>query len=155
MPTNLKPGDRAPAFSAPSYDGSTVKLADFSGSKNVVLFFYSRDNTSGCTREARALRDAAGELEKRSTAIIGVSADGLDSHGRFATNNELTFPLLADTDGRIADAYGVLKDSGRAERATFLIGKDGSLLHVWPKVSITGHAEEIVAKLDELEQGDD
>ena len=150
MPTNLNPGDKAPAFSAPSWDGSTVKLSDFAGDKNIVLFFYSRDNTSGCTREARALRDAATEFEKRSTVVVGVSADGVESHGRFASNNELSFPLLADPDGKIAAAYGVLKGTGRAERATFLIGTDGSLLHVWPKVSITGHADEIIGKLDEL-----
>jgi len=150
MPTTLKPGDKAPAFSAPSWDGTTVKLSGFSGHKSVVLFFYSRDNTSGCTREARALRDAAAELEKRSAVVIGVSADGVESHARFAANNELPFPLLADTDGKIAGAYGVLKDTGRAERATFLIGKDGRLLHVWPRVSITGHADDIIGKLDEL-----
>jgi len=150
MPTNLKPGDKAPAFSAPSWDGSTVKLSDFSGDRHVVLFFYSRDNTSGCTREARALRDAVEKFQKRSAVVVGVSADGVESHERFATNNELSFPLLADPDGKIASAYGVLKDTGRSERATFLIGKDGSLLHVWPKVSITGHADDIVERLDEI-----
>ncbi|MCK4408661.1 MAG: peroxiredoxin [Candidatus Eisenbacteria sp.] len=150
MSTSLKPGDKAPSFSAPSWDGSTVKLSDFSGSKNVVLFFYVRDNTSGCTHEARALRDALGDLTKRSAVIMGVSTDGVESHERFATNNELTFPLLADSDGKIAKAYGVLRKTGRAARATFLIGKDGTILHAWPKVSITGHADEIMARLDEL-----
>ena len=115
-----------------------------------MLFFYVRDNTSGCVREARALRDAVADLEKRSAVVIGVSTDGVESHERFATNNELTFPLLADSDGKIAEAYGVLRETGRAARATFLIGKDGTILHAWPKVSITGHAGEIVAKLDEL-----
>jgi peroxiredoxin Q/BCP len=153
MPTTLKSGDKAPSFSAPSWDGSTVKLSDFAGDRNVVLFFYSRDNTSGCTREARALRDVSDELARRSAVVIGVSADGVESHERFARNNELTFPLLADPDGKVAEAYGVLKGTGRAERATFLIGRDGKLLHVWPKVSITGHADDIVSKLDELTQG--
>ena len=150
MSTAVKPGDKAPSFSARSWDGSTVKLSDFSGSKNVVLFFYVRDNTSGCTREARALRDAVAELQKRSAVVIGVSTDGVESHERFATNNELTFPLLADLDGKTAKAYGVLRETGRAARATFLIGKDGTILHAWPKVSITGHADDIIAKLDEL-----
>ena len=150
MPTSLKPGDKAPSFSAPSWDGSIVKLSDFSGSKNVVLFFYVRDNTSGCIREARALRDAVAELKKRSAVVIGVSTDGVESHGRFAANNELAFPLLADVDGKIAKTYGVLRETGRAARATFLIGKDGTILHAWPKVSITGHANEIIEKLDEL-----
>jgi len=150
MATSLKPGDKAPSFSASSWDGSTVKLSDFSGSSNIVLFFYVRDNTSGCTREARALRDAVAEFEKRSAVVIGVSTDGVESHERFAANNELPFALLADPDGKIAQAYGVLRDSGKAARATFLIGKNGTVLHAWPKVSITGHADEIVAKLDEL-----
>ena len=107
MPTTLKPGDKAPSFSATSWDGSTVKLSDFSGSKNVVLFFYLRDNTSGCIREARSLNDAVGELTKRSAVIIGVSTDGVESHARFAANNELTFPLLADLGGRPAPGYRI------------------------------------------------
>jgi peroxiredoxin Q/BCP len=150
MATTLKPGDKAPAFSAPSWDGSTVRLSDFAGSRNVALFFYVRDNTSGCTRQARALRDAVDELDKRETVVIGVSTDGLESHERFANNNELPFPLLSDADGKIAKAYGVLRDTGRALRSTFLIGKDGAILHVWPKVDITGHAADIIARLDEL-----
>lgn len=150
MPTHLKPGDKAPAVSAPSWDGSTVELSGFAGRSNVVLFFYVRDNTSGCTREARALRDAVDEMADRNTVVIGVSTDGIESHERFATNNELSFPLLADTDGEVAKAFGVLKPTGMAERATFLIGKDGSIAHVWPKVSITGHADDILAKLDGL-----
>lgn len=150
MSTSPKPGDKAPSFSAPSWDGSTVKLSDFSGSKNVVLFFYIRDNTSGCIREARSLNDAVDRLTKRSAVVIGVSTDGVESHERFAANNGLTFPLLADPDGKIAKAYGVLRETGRAARATFLIGRDGTILRTWPKVSITGHADDIVAKLDEL-----
>ncbi len=150
MSTSLKPGDRAPSFSALSWDGSTIDLSDLTGSDNVVLFFYVRDNTSGCIREVRALRDAVAELKKRSAVVVGVSTDGVESHKRFATNNELTFPLLADSDGKIATAYGVLRETGRAGRATFLIGKDGVILHAWPKVSITGHAGDIMAKLDEL-----
>ena len=150
MPTHLKAGDTAPTFAAPSWDGSIVNLADCKGKKSVVLFFYVRDNTSGCTREARAIRDAASKLESRGAAIVGVSTNTVESHARFAQNNELTFPLLADTDGKIAESYGVLRSTGTAERTTFLIGKDGKLLHVWPKVSITGHADDILAKLDEL-----
>ena len=153
MSTSLKPGDKAPSFSATSWDGAAVKLSDFSGAKNVLLFFYVRDNTSGCTREARSLRDAAARFEKRSTVVIGVSADGVESHARFAANNELAFPLLADPDGTIADAYGVLSETGKASRATFLIGRDGKVLHLWPHVSIAGHADDIIAKLDELTQG--
>ncbi|MBN2564171.1 MAG: peroxiredoxin [Candidatus Eisenbacteria bacterium] len=150
MPTHLKPGDDAPSFSAMSWDGSIVSLADYDGKNEVVLFFYVRDNTSGCTREARALRDIAGKLERRGVSIVGASTNTVESHARFAKNNELEFPLLADTDGSIADSYGVLRSTNNAERSTFLIGRDGKLLYVWPKVSITGHADEILAKVDEL-----
>jgi peroxiredoxin Q/BCP len=150
MATNLKPGDKVPSFSASSWDGSIVKLSDFAGDKNVVLFFYIRDNTSGCTREARSLRDSVAEFEKRSTVVIGVSTDGVESHERFASNNELPFPLLADAGGKIAADYGVLNDSGKAARATFLIGKDGKLLHAWPKVNIASHSADVVGKIDEL-----
>lgn len=151
MPTHLSPGDRAPAFSAPTSDGTTIALGDFRGKKNVVLFFYVKDNTPGCTREARAFRDAGPTFEEKNTAVLGVSTNGTESHDRFATNNELVFPLLADTDAEMAKAYGVLKSSGKmAERTTFLIDRDGVVRAVWPKVSITGHTREILGKIDEL-----
>jgi peroxiredoxin Q/BCP len=150
MPTSLKPGDRAPDFSAPSWDGSTVSLSDFKGDRSVALFFYVRDNTTGCTREARALRDAAEGLADSGVAVVGVSTDSVESHERFATNNELGYPLLSDADGKLAKAYGVLTPAGRAERTTFLIGRDGVIHHVWPKVSITGHADDIIARASEL-----
>lgn len=151
MATHLKPGDPAPAFSGATPDGSATSISDLKGKKNLVLFFYVMDNTPGCTREARAFRDAAVEFEKRNTAIVGVSTNSADSHARFAANNELPFPLLADTDAAVAKAYGVLKENGKtAERATFLIDAKGSIRHVWPKVSITGHTAEILAKIEEL-----
>ena len=152
MPTHLSPGDRAPAFSAPTADGSTVALKNFKGKKNLVLFFYVKDNTPGCTREARAFRDAIAAFEDKGTAVLGVSTNSAESHDRFATNNELTFPLLADTDAEIAKAFGVLKSSGKmAERTTFLIDRDGVVRAVWPKVSITGHTGEILGKIEELD----
>jgi peroxiredoxin Q/BCP len=150
MPTHLKPGDAAPSFSATTQDGSRVSLADYKGKKNLVLFFYVKDNTPGCTREARALRDAAERFAKLGTAIVGVSTNSAESHRRFASNNELEFPLLADTDGTIAKAYGVLRPTKMAERTTFLIDEKGKIRHVWPKVEITGHAAEIASKIEEL-----
>jgi peroxiredoxin Q/BCP len=151
MPTHLKPGDRAPDFSAQTGEGSKLSLSDLKGKKNLALFFYVRDNTPGCTREARAFRDAIAEFEGKNTAVVGVSTNGAESHQRFATNNELEFPLLADTDASIAKAFGVLKSSGRmAERATFLIDKEGVVRAVWPKVSITGHTREILGTIEEL-----
>jgi peroxiredoxin Q/BCP len=151
MAAQLKPGDKAPAFSAESIGESTVSLSDFAGKKNVALFFYVRDNTPGCTREARAFRDAEEQLGRRNTVVIGVSTNGLASHERFAANQELEFPLLADTEGKIAEAYGVLrKGAGMATRATFLIDKEGVVRRVWPKVSITGHTNDVIAAIDEL-----
>jgi peroxiredoxin Q/BCP len=151
MPTTLKVGDKAPAFSGAASDGSTVSLSDFRDTKNLVLYFYPMDNTPGCTREARAFRDAAARFGKLETAIVGVSTQGVDSHRRFSANNELPFPLVADTDKRISTAYGVLKDNGKtAERATFLIDRKGRIRGVWPRVSITGHADEILKAVKEL-----
>lgn len=151
MPTHLSPGDRAPAFSATAADGSTVSLSDFKGKRNLALFFYVKDNTPGCTREARAFRDAAAEFDAKNTVVLGVSTNGAESHQRFSTNNELEFPLLADTGAKMAEAFGVLKSSGTmAERATFLIDRDGVVRAVWPRVSITGHTGEILEKIEEL-----
>ena len=151
MATHLKPGDTAPAFSATAPDGSTAAISDFKGKSNLVLFFYVMDNTPGCTREARAFRDAVSEFEERNATIVGVSTNSGESHARFAANNELSFPLLADTDAKIAKAYGALKKNGKtAERTTFLIDKKGTVRHVWPQVSITGHTAEILAKIEEL-----
>jgi peroxiredoxin Q/BCP len=152
MPTHLSPGDRAPAFSAATADGTKVSLSDFKGKRNVALFFYVKDNTPGCTREARAFNDAMKKFDARSTVVLGVSANGAASHQRFATNNELEFPLLVDTDAKMAKSFGVLKSSGKmAERTTFLIDRDGVVRAVWPKVSITGHTGEILAKIEELD----
>jgi peroxiredoxin Q/BCP len=151
MPTTLKPGDRAPAFSGAASDGSTISLRDFRDKKNLVLYFYPMDNTPGCTREARAFRDAADRFKNAGTAIVGVSTQSIDSHKRFSANNELPFPLIADTDKKISSAYGVLKENGKtAERATFLVDKKGKIRRVWPKVSITGHTDDILAAIDEL-----
>jgi len=151
MSTHLEPGAKAPAFSAPAADGTTVKMSDWKGKKNVVLFFYVKDNTPGCTREARAFRDAVERFDEKDTVVLGVGVGSAASHARFAANNELEFPLVVDVDGKIAEKYGVLKSSGKsAERATFLIDPDGKIRHVWPKVSITGHTTEILEKIDEL-----
>lgn len=151
MATHLRPGDSAPAFSAATADGTVSSISDFKGKRNLVLFFYVMDNTPGCTREARAFRDAISAFDERNTAVVGVSTNSVESHERFAANNELPFPLLSDSDGRIAEAYGVLRDNGMsAERTTFLIDKKGFIRHVWSGVSITGHAAEILAMIEEL-----
>ncbi|MBD3349019.1 MAG: redoxin domain-containing protein [Candidatus Eisenbacteria bacterium] len=151
MPTSLKPGDKAPAFSGRASDGSTISLGDFTGEKNLVLYFYPMDNSPGCTREARAFRDAAGALAARETAIVGVSTQSVESHKRFIANNELPFPLISDSDKEVAKSYGVLKENGKtAERATFLIDKKGRIRNVWPRVSITGHTDEVLSAIESM-----
>ena len=155
MPTPPRPGDTAPTFSAPSGDGRTVSLSDFRGSSDLVLYFYPRDNTPGCTREARAFRDAAAEIRSRGAEVVGVSTNSEESHRRFTANQELNFPLLADTDGSVAAAYGVLKPNGRtAERATFLIDRSGIVRRVWPKVTVNGHAREVTRAIDDIREDD-
>lgn len=151
MSTPLKAGDKAPSFSAESWDSSTVSLSDFARKRNLVLFFYVRDHTPGCDREVRGFRDIMDEFRSRDTEVVGVSTDSVTSHERLAASYDLPYPLLADDDGGIATAYGVLKENGKtANRATFLIDKSGVIQSVWPKVQITGHAKEVAATIGEL-----
>jgi peroxiredoxin Q/BCP len=124
-------GDAAPLIEGVNQDGKTWKLADEVGKKVVLLYFYPKDDTPGCTKEACGLRDRMGDLAKDRVEVIGVSFDSSESHQKFISKFSLNFPLLADTDGKIADAYGV-RMSGRnmARRVSFLIGRDGKILHV-------------------------
>jgi thioredoxin-dependent peroxiredoxin len=126
-----KAGDTAPLFTGQDQDGKTVKLADFTGKKIVLLYFYPKDNTPGCTKEACGLRDRMGELQKDNVTVIGVSFDSAGSHKEFIAKYDLNFTLLADTDGKIADAYGVrMEGKSMAKRVSFLIGLDGKIVHV-------------------------
>lgn len=154
MPTNLEPGDAAPDFDLPSESGARVRLRDLRG-KRVVLYFYPKDDTPGCTTEACSFRDAWSELERRGVVVLGVSKDSPKSHLRFKEKYGLPFTLLSDEDHAVADAYGVWgpkKFMGREyegmDRATFLIGPDGRIEAVWPKVKPEGHAEEVLAAVD-------
>jgi peroxiredoxin Q/BCP len=150
-------GRQAPEFALPSQTGETVRLADFRGKKNVVLYFYPKDDTPGCTREACDFRDALPGLGRKDVVVLGVSKDGVASHEKFASKYELPFPLLSDAQGDVAERYGVWKEKslyGRTalgiERTTFLIDKHGVLRKVFPKVRVEGHVDEIAAALDEL-----
>ncbi len=126
-----KVGDAAPAFETKDQDGKTVKLSDFAGKKIVLLYFYPKDFTGGCTKEACGFRDRIGDLEKDNVEVIGVSFDSAESHLKFITENKLPFRLLADTDGKVADAYGVRMDGkDMAKRVSFLIGLDGKIAHI-------------------------
>ncbi len=149
----LKVGERAPAFRATNQDGETVALSDFKG-KKVVLYFYPKDDTPGCTKEACSFRDGWSKFKKRGVAVLGVSTDDEKSHRKFGDKFSLPFPLLADTGRKIVDAYGVWGEKrlyGRkymgTNRVTYVIDEKGRIAAVWPKVKPDGHAEEILAAI--------
>ena len=149
----LKVGDKAPEFTLPSDSGETVKLSDFRGSK-VVLYFYPKDDTKGCTIEACELRDRTPEIEERDAVVLGVSPDGVKSHQKFKTKYELPFTLLADEDHAVADAYGAWGEKkmyGRTYegilRKTFIIDEEGRIERAFEKVRPKGHGDEVVEAL--------
>ncbi|MEX0725204.1 MAG: thioredoxin-dependent thiol peroxidase [Planctomycetaceae bacterium] len=154
---NLKPGDRAPAFELAAFPEGKVKLSQFKGKKNVVLYFYPRDNTPGCTTEACDFRDQMTQFDKGETVILGISPDNVESHEKFIEKFSLPFTLLSDPDHAIAEKYGVWveknmygKKSMGIQRSTFLIDKAGKLAAIWPKVSVKGHVQEVAEKINEL-----
>ncbi len=139
-----KVGDKAPLIEGKDQDGKTWKLADVVGKQVVLLYFYPKDDTPGCTKEACGFRDRMADLKKDKVEVIGVSFDSSASHQRFIAKYTLNFPLLADTDGKIADAYGVkMADRNMAKRVNFLIGLDGKLAHVTDTPSADTHLNEI------------
>jgi peroxiredoxin Q/BCP len=151
----LKEGDRAPAFTAEVTGGGKVSLEDFKG-QHVILYFYPRDNTPGCTIEACAFRDEFEAFKKAGAIVLGVSTDSVKAHDKFTAKYRLPFPLLADEDKRIVQAYGVwgekrfmgIKYMG-ISRVTFLIGPDGRIKKIWPKVKPAKHAAEVLAAIKE------
>lgn len=151
MEIRVKVGDQAPDFEAPTSDGTLVGLKDFIGKKTVVLYFYPKDDTSGCTREACSFRDNLQSLRKLGAEVIGVSVDSVDSHKKFAAKYRLPFLLISDKEKRIARAYGVLKEKGTStNRVTFIITKGGKVAGIFPKVDVSTHTEEVILALKEL-----
>ncbi len=149
----LQIGDPAPAFTAKTNGGQIVSLADYAG-RHVVLYFYPKDDTPGCTKEACAFRDVFADFTKKGAVVLGVSADPVKAHDKFVLKFRLPFPLLADEDKRIVQAYGVWGEKtfmGRKyqgiNRVTFLIGPDGRIKQIWPKVKPVEHAAEVLAAL--------
>jgi peroxiredoxin Q/BCP len=140
----------APLFSVQSTSGETISLADFKGKKNVVLYFYPEDDTAGCTIEACAFRDDIQKFNDAETVILGVSLDDVDSHKRFTDKFNLNFPLLADVDRKICEAYGVGVRGHWPERVTFLIGKDGIVKKVYPRVNVNIHSNELQEALKQI-----
>ena len=141
-------GQQAPAVALPSQDGGTVDIKSFHG-KWVVLYFYPKDMTQGCTIEAHNFQQDLPKYAKLNAAIVGVSVDSTDSHQQFCTKESLTFKLLSDTSKKIVDEYGSLSPSGVAARNTFLIDPSGKIVQVWTKVNPTKHSEEVLAAIAE------
>ena len=146
----LKEGDKAPEFTSTTNSGAQVSLKDFKG-KPVVLYFYPKDDTPGCTKEACAFRDAYAEFESAGAMVLGVSTDAVKSHIKFVEKFKLPFPLLADENKEIVEAYGVWGEKtfmGRnymgTHRVTFLIGPDGKIAKIWPEVKPEEHATEVL-----------
>jgi peroxiredoxin Q/BCP len=141
----LKVGDKAPAFEGRDQDGKTWKLADLAGHQPVLLYFYPKDDTPGCTKEACGFRDGMEDFKKQGVQVLGVSFDTAESHQKFIEKFKLNFPLLADTEGKIADTYGVRVAEGKniARRVSFLIATNGTLAHVTDSANADTHLTEM------------
>jgi peroxiredoxin Q/BCP len=149
----LKPGDKAPMFDLISGDGKSISLKDFKG-KNVVLYFYPKDNTSGCTKEACSFQEHLDVLRRFDAVVIGVSGDSVESHARFAAKFGLRFSLLSDESKKVLKSYGVWKEKslyGRKymgiERTTYIIDEKGCISHIFPRVKVEGHVDAVVEAL--------
>ncbi|MBU6152860.1 MAG: thioredoxin-dependent thiol peroxidase [Bdellovibrionales bacterium] len=152
----LKSGDPAPAFKVQTETGEWVSLEAFLG-KTVVLYFYPKDDTPGCTQESCDFRDSFGKLSAKGVVVLGASKDSVGSHQKFKTKYQLPFTLLSDEAGTLCESYGVWKEKsmyGRKymgiERSTFVIDSEGRIAKVYPKVSVTGHVEQVLSDLKEL-----
>ena len=146
-----KVGDAAPDFSVAASDGKTVHLKDTVGKSNIVLYFYPKDDTPGCTKEACGIRDTFDEFKGLDATVFGVSFDSVESHKKFIEKYKLPFLLLADTDKKVAETYGVADESSPvASRVTFVINKAGKIAYVNPKVNPATHAAELRTVLNGL-----
>ena len=149
-------GKPAPDFSLPSTSGEQVSLRSFKGKKTVVLYFYSKDETPGCTKEACGFRDLTAEFEKHGVVILGVSNDPIEAHLKFKEKHKLPFELLADEDAAVSKAFGVYKQKNLygkkymgIERTTFIIDRTGRIAQIYPKVKVEGHVQDILEFLGE------
>jgi thioredoxin-dependent peroxiredoxin len=147
----LEEGNPAPDFHLKSDDGNTYSLSQFKGKKEVLLYFYPKDDTPGCTKEACGFRDSFDHYARAGAKVIGVSPDSVESHTKFARKFELPFLLLADPDHKVCEAYGVWKEKNMygkkymgVERSTFLVDSKGILREEWRKVKVNGHAEAVL-----------
>ena len=154
----LEVGEPAPDFCLPNQDGNETCLKDFRG-KWIVLYFYPRDNTPGCTQEACDFTNHLGDFERLNAVVLGVSPDTVESHRRFIAKHDLKITLLSDTSHEVLEKYGVWKQKkmyGKTymgvERSTFIIDPEGNIAHVWRRVRVKGHVDQVAQKLQELQQ---
>jgi thioredoxin-dependent peroxiredoxin len=152
----IEEGQKAPDFALPADDGEKVKLSSLRG-KPVVLYFYPKDDTPGCTREACSLRDRSKDLKKLGATVLGVSPDDVESHVKFRDKFALNFPLLADVGHKVAEKYGAWREKNMygkksmgIQRSTFLIDADGQVAKVWKAVQVDGHDQQIIEALENL-----
>ena len=153
----IEAGKKAPAFTLTADDGAKVRLSELKGSP-VVLYFYPKDDTPGCTRQACAFRDQQKQLKKQGVVVLGVSPDTVESHVKFREKYDLNFPLLADADHKVAEKYGAWREKNMygkksmgIQRSTFLIDADGKVAKLWKRVKVDGHDEQVIKALAELE----
>ena len=153
MATSLLPviGKPAPDFTLPSTTGENISLKQFKGKKTVILYFYPKDQTPGCTREACDLRDHFDELEKQNVVVLGISTDNMESHQHFREKQKLPFPLLSDEDATVSKLFGVYKQRNLygkkylgIERTTFIIDRTGRIAQIYPKVKVEGHIQDLL-----------
>jgi len=150
----LKVGDKAPLIQGQDQNGKTINLANLVGKKIVLLYFYPKDDTPGCTKEACGFRDDLEDLKKANVEVIGVSFDSGESHQKFISKYSLNFPLLADTDGKIADAYGTkMPNKNMDRRVSFLIGLDGKIAHITDSSNADTHLAEMKDAVEKLKKG--
>jgi peroxiredoxin Q/BCP len=152
----IEPGKKAPAFTLKADDGSKVKLSDLKGSP-VVLYFYPKDDTPGCTKEACSFRDRKAELEALGAVVLGVSPDTVESHVKFRDKYDLNFRLLADADHQVAEKYGAWREKNMygkksmgVQRSTYLIDAEGKVAKVWQRVKVDGHDDQVLEALKAL-----
>ncbi|MGK9477856.1 thioredoxin-dependent thiol peroxidase [Melioribacter sp. OK-6-Me] len=151
----IEEGKKAPAFTLPDQNGKKISLKDFNG-KKVVLYFYPKDNTSGCTKEACDFRDAFPDFQKIDAVVIGISPDSVESHRKFADKYKLPFILLSDEKKEVLEKYGVWKEKSLygkkymgVERTTVIIDENGKIIKIFPKVKVNGHSEEVLKAIQD------
>ncbi|HXK95089.1 MAG: thioredoxin-dependent thiol peroxidase [Candidatus Omnitrophica bacterium] len=152
----VEEGKAAPAFTLPAHTGEKVSLKDFKGKKQVVLYFYPKDDTPGCTKEACSFRDNLPRIESRDAVVLGVSRDSVASHVKFKDKYDLPFLLLSDEREEVCNKYGVIQEKNMCGRkvmgivrSTFIIGKDGKIKKIFRNVKVDGHTEQVLAALSE------